>query len=290
MLVRSLVGRVHAFSPAALTLQPDVMELAAVPEVPGMDVLRLDAAARAWRWYHEAYTVSLSILPAMVDWRYRGRTYRTTPGCIGLLEPGELHTELRKLNARDLLRIVMISAPLMQETARELGVRAGRLHWQVAQVDDRQLQRRIILLHRALEGDATLLERQVRASELLEHLITRHGERPVGLDGGVEPAALRRARAFLRDHLADTVSLDDLAAESGIGRFHLVRRFRACYGLPPHAYQMQMRLARAASLIRSGAPLAEVALETGFTDQSHLTKRFTRATGMPPGRYRLAVS
>lgn len=276
----------QAFSPAAA---PDWMELVTVPEVTGLEVLRVDAAARTWRWYHDAYTISIASVPMMVEWRYRGRTHRTTPGCIGLFEPGELHTELRKLHPRDLLRVALLSPAMMRATAHEVGVPADRVHWRDAQVNDPELLRRIAALHAGLEREASLLERQVRAADLLEHLLTGFVEQRTPPVTGAEPAAMRRARAVLRDRLADNVSLDDLAAESGIGRFHLVRSFRATFGLPPHAYQMQMRLTRAMTLIRTGLPLAQVALDTGFTDQSHLTKRFTRAVGLSPGRYRHAV-
>jgi transcriptional regulator GlxA family with amidase domain len=56
-------------------------------------------------------------------------------------------------------------------------------------------------------------------------------------------------------------------------------------GLPPHAYQIQVRVARARALIATGVPLAEVASMTGFADQSHLTRLFKRIVGVPPGQY-----
>ena len=56
-------------------------------------------------------------------------------------------------------------------------------------------------------------------------------------------------------------------------------------GLPPHAYQIQLRVARARELVAAGVPLAEVATMTGFADQSHLTRLFKRVVGIPPGQY-----
>jgi AraC-like DNA-binding protein len=69
--------------------------------------------------------------------------------------------------------------------------------------------------------------------------------------------------------------------------FHLLRVFRAAVGLPPHAYQIQLRVARAKELLRAGMPIAAVAVEVGFVDQSHLTRHFKRLVGVPPGRYRV---
>jgi len=75
------------------------------------------------------------------------------------------------------------------------------------------------------------------------------------------------------------------SALAGMSKCHLVHLFHREMGLPPHAYQIQLRVARARVLIAAGVPLAEVATMTGFADQSHLTRLFKRVVGMPPGQY-----
>lgn len=101
---------------------------------------------------------------------------------------------------------------------------------------------------------------------------------------------VRRAREYLAEHFAEPVSLADLERVAGLTRFHLVRSFAARYGLPPHAYQVQLRLAAARRLIRAGLPLAQVAAEAGFADQSHLGRHFKRVWGVTPGRYASVVN
>jgi AraC-like DNA-binding protein len=163
------------------------------------------------------------------------------------------------------------------------------VHWREPQVNRPDLRLVLHQLHGALEGEATALERQERACELFELLVTQFMEH-VGAARPVRPAsAVRRARDLLHDRFADNVSLDDLAVASGVGRFQLARQFHAAFGLPPHAYQMHVRVSRAMTLIRRGLPLVQVALETGFHDQSHLTRHFTRTVGISPGRYRQGV-
>lgn len=94
-----------------------------------------------------------------------------------------------------------------------------------------------------------------------------------------------KLREYVRAHRAGVVPLQELAAMANVSRFHLVRRFRAVSGLPPHQYQTQMRVAAARRLLRAGAPIADAALRTGFVDQSHLTRHFKRIVGMTPGDY-----
>jgi AraC-like DNA-binding protein len=97
--------------------------------------------------------------------------------------------------------------------------------------------------------------------------------------------AVARTREALHERFADEVPLEQLSAIAGMSKCHLVHLFHKEVGLPPHAYQIQLRVARARQLVAAGVPLAEVATLTGFADQSHLTRLFKRVVGIPPGQY-----
>ena len=56
--------------------------------------------------------------------------------------------------------------------------------------------------------------------------------------------------------------------------------------MPPHAFQTQVRVARAKALLLRGWPISQAAAHTGFADQSHLTRHFKRLVGVTPGQYR----
>jgi AraC-like DNA-binding protein len=60
-------------------------------------------------------------------------------------------------------------------------------------------------------------------------------------------------------------------------------------GLAPHAYFEQVRVNRARRLLRAGASIADVAMDLGFSDQSHLNRHFKKLTGITPGTYRRAI-
>ena len=81
------------------------------------------------------------------------------------------------------------------------------------------------------------------------------------------------------------MTLPDLARCAGLSAFHLCRVFGATVGMPPHAYQTQVRVRRAKSLLRAGVPIAAAATAAGFYDQAHLTRHFKRIVGLTPGRY-----
>ncbi|WP_447740215.1 AraC family transcriptional regulator [Pseudomonas laurentiana] len=82
------------------------------------------------------------------------------------------------------------------------------------------------------------------------------------------------------------LSLEVLAREAGLGRYQLIRAFRAATGFTPHAYLLNARVNRGRQLLGEGQTLAEVAYQLGFADQSHFQRVFKAHVGVTPGQYR----
>jgi AraC-like DNA-binding protein len=117
----------------------------------------------------------------------------------------------------------------------------------------------------------------------LEAISTSKGEAEC-LQGG--HSSIERAKDYLAEHYAEEVSLEVLANIAHLSPFHLARLFRHVVGLPPHAYQIQVRLSHARKLLAQGFSVSSVAQETGFFDQTHFTKQFKQHIGVTPGTYR----
>ena len=76
------------------------------------------------------------------------------------------------------------------------------------------------------------------------------------------------------------------SAIAGLSRFHFLKAFAAQFGLPPHAYQIHLRIERSLPLLRQGMTLSHVAETMGFNDQSHFIRHFKRTMGVTPGQYK----
>lgn len=131
-------------------------------------------------------------------------------------------------------------------------------------------------------GDASLLHCNELLLLLLESLRGETQRTPV-------PNGIGSALSLIDDAPARPISLADLARESGLSRFQLVRAFARATGLTPHAYLMQRRIDLARRLIADRTPLAEAAAASGFADQAHMTRLFVRNYGVSPGAYAAAV-
>ena len=103
------------------------------------------------------------------------------------------------------------------------------------------------------------------------------------------PSWLLRARDRIHDDPAARVSLAVLAAEAGVHPVHFATTFRRFFGHPVAATIRQLRVERACQeLARSDAPIADVAIDAGFADQSHLGRTMKQALRVTPAAYRLA--
>ena len=142
-----------------------------------------------------------------------------------------------------------------------------------------------------LIGAASALEQETALALWLRLLVQRGRRcpRPPSPRPGRDRRAVGVARDVLESVPDGNVSLDELAAAAGIGKFRLIRSFSAEFGVTPHRYQVGMRVARARRALEAGLPAADTAASTGFTDQSHLNRHFRRSTGMTPAAYARAV-
>lgn len=108
--------------------------------------------------------------------------------------------------------------------------------------------------------------------------------RPIG---GLPAHALRRVREQIEARLGERIELRELASTAGLSECHFSRAFKQSTGLPPHRYLMLRRIVAAAELIENTArPMTEIALDVGFSDQSHFTRVFAAITGETPRAHR----
>jgi AraC family transcriptional regulator len=123
----------------------------------------------------------------------------------------------------------------------------------------------------------------VLAVHLLRHFAVS-GSSEVQPGGTLSTRRLRDVIEYIDEHLGAELSLDDLAAVAHLSPYHFARLFKNSTGLPPHQYVIARRVERAKELLRDRdrLPLAEIALETGFANQSHFARHFKRLVGVTP--------
>lgn len=148
-----------------------------------------------------------------------------------------------------------------------------------------QLQTRLYHEFRNID-DASPLAVEGIALEMLAEASRRQIINKDG-NGKTPPYWLKQARGIIHEEFSLHLSLDAIAQEVGVHPVHLARMFRKYYGCSPGEYIRRVRIENACRrMTTTGASLNEIALASGFSDQSHFNRIFKRLKGVTPGEYR----
>ena len=143
-------------------------------------------------------------------------------------------------------------------------------------------------------GALTDVEASTLAHRLVRHLLRQYGTGPgpgTGTGrrppGELRPGAVDVVAGYTRAHLADVITLDELARAVSLSPYHFARSFRATTGMTPHAFVTEHRLMMARDrLLRGHASVPGIALSVGFSNISHFRRLFRRRYGLTPAGLR----
>lgn len=158
--------------------------------------------------------------------------------------------------------------------------------------EDGLLEQLVRTLARQFESDLPpdLLYTESLTQTLLLHLIRRHSDRPVIWRRGrnfISEPRVERAVEFIQANLSQTLSLAQIASEADLNTSQFCHVFKNVTGLTPHQYVLRQRVERALTLLKETTlPVSEIALQTGFADQSHLTRMLRQHRGVTPRQVR----
>ena len=233
---------------------------------------------------HDTYAIGVT-LSGVQSFRYRGAQRYGLPGQCHVLHPDEIHDGGPGTETGFSYRIVYIDPALVQTAlgGRSLpfvadpivgdGIFHGALPASLWRLDEPI-------------DDVTRVEIVAAVADFLERASGVSARRP----GSLRLASLSRIRDLIAADPTERRSIETLEAVSGLDRWALARQFRAAFGTSPSAFRTMRQLDRARRLIRDGLPLAEVALDAGFADQSHMSRLFKRTYGLTPARWAAALA
>lgn len=258
----------------------------------GFEAILYDASAGLSEQQFVRHNVSMQVgRPVLVTSRCDGETLRRlqVPGDVKIVPPGvprvwETESATIKLS-------MYLSPTLMFSTAAAMGVDpdrvaiAPRLH-----VRDPRIEYIGWAVKAELEAVEPLgrLYGDSLGIALAAHLLRAYAPAamPRG-DARLPRRRLGRVLDFVRANLASDLSLAELAKIAGVSPSHFKTLFKETVGMPVHQYVIRRRVEYAAELLQGGdPPLADVALQAGFANQSHMARCMRRILGVTPAQAR----
>jgi AraC-like DNA-binding protein len=211
---------------------------------------------------------------------YRGKLHEVPIGAVSVLDSWEPHAASDPCDRRTLSHYLMVYVDPIQFRSA-IGLPSSAPIGDPIRIDAPTIHR-FRALHDALRFDAPPLEQDERYGALASGLFGR------ALSRAADPSApaLARARDYIAAHAVERIGVRDVAAQADLSPWHFVRAFRRRFGVPPHRFQLCMRIDIARRLLAAGMSASQVAHSTGFADQSHLVRSFKRLVGTTPARYR----
>ena len=259
----------------------------------GIETLRAHFEGHAYdpHW-HDSYLVGVTE-QGVQQFNCRRARHQSTPGKVFLLEPGDVHDGEAPTAEGFTYRMLYLDPQWLQRELAAVFEKApdhGQLGFTNTLATDARLAQATSLAFETLHRGELKIVRQTALDGLLERL-TRHLHWRTRYDEDPRlPLVAQKAREYLHANAQYDIALDQLAAATGVDRFRLTRAFKAAYGIAPHAYLVQLRLANARRMLAQGEQPAAVAMALGFADQSHLGRWFVRAYGLTPALYRKRCS
>ena len=188
---------------------------------------------------------------------------------------------------------VFVELPVLQRALEEVfGADATHARLRDASAfDDEALNSLLGLLRDELmRGQASPLVVQPLAQLIALHLARRYGatdEESHSSSPSLPGHKLRQITDWMAEHITEEISLDRLADQAGLSKFHFQRLFKGAVGVSPSQYLIDLRMNEARRLLReTKMGVVDVALEVGYANPSHFARLFRREAGLSPSDYR----
>jgi AraC-like DNA-binding protein len=236
------------------------------------------------RHAHEEFQLVFSSSVAY-EFSYRRSNIVLPPQQLGLIQSGEPHASRSDDSTGQALQLMFFSPEILLGTAAMLEQPQSAIFPNLV-VSDAATVQQFLNLHTTLSKSVSQLECETLIFAFLTQLILRCAENPPTLSKLRESSIVLVIRDYLQENYAENISLTQLAQLVDRTPAHVVRVFSAAVGLPPHAYQTQLRIDRAKTLLMQGKPIVDIAQATGFADQAHFSRQFKRLNGVAPKLYR----
>ena len=250
-----------------------------------------DTAGQERDFHFHDFDKAVILLSGRVDYIVEGESYALQPWNVLLVKHHTIHKALID-KSEPYERIIiyldrrffdrgMPGAQLMN--CFDAADRPGR-HLLVPGPEQRRTMERLFAAYEWAQRDEGFGAQTLRDTLIIQLpvFVCRMGAAQQG-SAGLYDEKIEQALSYINEHLSGELSVELLAEQVYLSKYHFMRLFKAQTGSTVHAYVRQKRLMSAARLIREGVPVNKAAADSGFADYSSFHRAFRETFGINPG-------
>lgn len=215
----------------------------------------------------------------------KNQEYTIAKGNIVLFHPGDNHACVQSDGGTLDYRGLNISKEIMLDLTEEITGRRKLPGFSENVIFDEEAVCYLHPLHEQIMKGSCEFDKEENLLLLLSLLMQRYGQ-PFERCVPECCREIEKACAFMEQHFADRICLEQICRYAGLSKSTLLRAFTKEKGITPYRYLENIRISEAKKLLEQGISPLEAALQTGFSDQSHFSNYFNRFIGLTPGLYR----
>lgn len=233
--------------------------------------------------FHEYYVIGF-IEKGKRHLSCKNKSYDIMPGDLLLFNPRDNHT-CEQIDEETLdYRCLNVMPEVMEKVVGELGERTYRPYFTCNVVPCCQQVEELKAVHQMIMNGEQGMIKEEAFYFLLEQLIRRYA-RPMEEGKEKVKEEIERVCTYMDEHFEEQLTLGTICEIAGLKKYTLLRSFTAQKGVTPFQYLETIRIGHAKKLLEQNVAVSEVALWSGFSDQSHFTRFFKNYIGLTPKQY-----
>lgn len=240
------------------------------------------------RHIHKTYIVGIVTQGIRVISHSDGSTL-ISEGEIFIVNPGQVHSCRSESLSEHSYKILSVAPRIMQSIASQISEKQEavpyfkRLHYD----DDDELSGRFFQLFDRIKEPESDIKVESTVYDFLSYLLIHFSEfPPLIYKIGEQNGCIKRVCNYIDQHFSESLSLKKLSEIACLSPFHFQREFKKYIGITPHEYLSDFRVGESKRMLLNSDDIADVAIQSGFFDQSHFSRIFRKTVGISPGKYK----
>lgn len=234
--------------------------------------------------FHEYYVIGF-IEKGQRFLSCKNKEYIIEPGDLLLFNPRDNHA-CEQIDGKTLdYRCINIQPEIMGKAVFEITGKEYLPYFTPQVIFHSELVTLLRELHQIIMEEEKDFRKEEIFFFLLEQLVEEYTEQAMPTENAGQSTEARVICEFLEKHYMENITLNDLCKLTGLSKYYLLRSFTKQKGISPYSYLETIRIDKAKKMLERGILPIDVALQTGFTDQSHFSNFFKKFIGLTPKQY-----